>query len=282
MVARSNTPTLIAIVGETASGKTNLALRLAQLFSGEIICADAWTLRKKVNIGTAKPSVQDQKLVPHHLLDIIEPDQTFNASNFKSLALREIDSIHKNGKLPFIVGGSGLYVDSVIYDYSFKGSAGNTEHSKKNSAHDLGETMKSEVSRPVYDHLPASLSKDRLQIRQNCLVIGLKIQRDVLKARIDSRVDWMISNGLEKEAEFIYSHYGRKAKALEGIGYNEWKDYFEGDKTINEVRDDIIKDTLSLAKRQRTWFKRNKSIHWFDTPVDLDNIVDLVTTFLNS
>ncbi|HET8991745.1 MAG TPA: hypothetical protein VFN31_01790, partial [Candidatus Saccharimonadales bacterium] len=110
---------LVAIVGETGSGKSELAIKIAKDYGGEIVCADAWTIRKGMDIGTAKPSIDDQKAVPHHLLDLVSPDQSFSVAQFQKQANVVIRSIHKRHKIPILVGGSGLYVDSVLYDYSF-------------------------------------------------------------------------------------------------------------------------------------------------------------------
>lgn len=243
-----NRSPLLVIVGETASGKSALAMELAQMFNGEIICADSSTLRREANIGAAKPSFKDQSLVPHHLLDIIGPDDKFTAAQFKQEAERAIEDINNRGKLPVMTGGSGLYVDSVLYDYSFFGR---------------GEAV------------------DRQAMIDNVLVIGLKPGREELVERITERVDLMIEAGLEAEVKSLAARYGWGCEALKGVGYAQWKDYFEGAKSLAETRLKIIKDTKDLAKRQRTWFKRNKSIHWFPTPVNQDDVVDTVTTFLS-
>lgn len=236
------------IVGETASGKSALSLELAQKFNGEIINADASTLRREADIGTAKPSAAERTLVPHHLLDIIGPDEKFTAAEFKRQVEQAIAEITARGKLPIMVGGSGLYVDSVIYDYKFSGK---------------GETA------------------DRRQMRVNALVIGLKTDRDELKKRIAERTDSMLKAGLEAEVRGLAQKYGWGCEALRAIGYAEWREYFEGSKSLAETRQKIIKNTYDLAKRQRTWFKRNNSIQWFTTPVNLTEVVDSVTTFLS-
>lgn len=239
---------LVVVVGETASGKSALAIELAQKFNGEIICADASTLRRGADIGTAKPTAAEREKATHHLLDIINPDKKFTAAEFKKLAQQSIQDIAAKGKLPIMVGGSGLYVDSVIYDYSFFGK---------------GEAI------------------DRSGVRSATLLIGLKTDREVLKERIAKRVDSMIEAGLEAEVEALAQKYGWGCQALRAIGYSEWKGYFEGSKNLAETRQKIIKDTVDLAKRQRTWFKRNNSIQWFTTPVNLAEVVDSVTTFLS-
>lgn len=246
---------LLVIVGETASGKSALALELAKRLNGEIICADSQTIRKEANIGTSKPSKSDQKTIKHHLIDIIEPDEPFNVAQFKGLANKAINDIANRGKLPIMVGGTGLYIDSVIYDYQFGGN-----------------------------------QSDKI-LRPSTLIIGLQTEREQLKQKIYARTHQMIKNGLASEAENLAKKYGWDCEALQGIGYREWREYFapkhaEKSQTeqvqVEEIEANINKDTLELAKKQRTWFKRNKSIHWQNTPVNLDTIVALTTTFLKN
>ena len=244
----TKTTPLIVIVGETASGKSALALELAQQFNGEIICADSSTIRREVNIGSAKPSVEERALVPHHLLDVIGPDEAFTAAQFQKLANSAIADISSRDKLPIMVGGSGLYIDSIVYDYNFFGK---------------GEAV------------------DRHEMRDNTLVIGIKIERDELRQRVSDRVDQMFEAGLEGEVQQLVERHGWTCAALKGVGYSQWRDYFEASQTVAETRQKIIRDTMDLAKRQRTWFKRNKSIHWFINPVKRTSVVDCVTTFLS-
>lgn len=245
----SKVPKLVVIVGETASGKSALALELARRLGGEIICADSTTVRKGVDIGSAKPTPEERLTVPHHMLDLANPDVPFTAAQFKQLAVEAIDAIAGRGKLPIMVGGSGLYVDGVIYDYTFFGK---------------GEAV------------------DRDELRANTLVLGLKTEREILKARIVERVDEQLAAGLEKEVRGLAERYGWSCEALKAVGYAQWREYFEGTDTLDDTRRKIIKATLDLAKRQRTWFKRNKSIQWVYTPVNLSQVVESVTTFLNS
>jgi tRNA dimethylallyltransferase len=239
---------LLSVVGETASGKSALALQIAQRFNGEIICADSATLRRGLDIGTAKPSLAEQALVPHHLLNIIEPDEKFTVAKFKQLAEKVIADIQRRGKLPLLVGGTGLYVDAVLYDYSF---------GVKNAP-------------------------DRQQIRPDNLTLGLKLDRAELKIRIEQRIDAMLAAGLESEVAGLVATYGWQCLGLKNVGYAQWRDYFQGIKNLAETRSSIIKATLDLAKRQRTWFKRNYSIHWLDTPVNMTEVVDTITTFLST
>jgi tRNA dimethylallyltransferase len=273
---------LVVIVGETASGKSALGLQLAQKFNGEIICADSWTVRREVNIGTAKPSAEDQALVPHHLLDVVGPCEDFTAAVFKDLALQAIEDITSRGKLPIMVGGTGLYIDGVIFDYGFL-DQGDREARKtydhmsneqlieliQNEGINLGDVDTRNKRRLIRLLETKGAVPTRHELRKNTLVLGLKTDREVLKNRIEKRVDAMIEAGLEDEVQQLAQRYGWDCEALKGVGYAQWKDYFSGSQDLAETRQKIIKATQDLAKRQRTWFKRNKSIHWLDTPVDL-------------
>jgi len=286
---------LLVIVGETASGKSQLALQLAQQFDGEIICADSWTVRREVNIGTAKPSAAEQALVPHHLLDVVGPDEDFTAAVFKDLANRAIDDIAAGGKLPIMVGGTGLYIDSVLYDYGFLAAGDRTAREALNnlSVEELQERIKQQgIELENIDvrnkrRLIRLLETDGAQptrqtMRSNTLVLGLQVERDVLRERITRRVDAMLAAGLEAEARTLRERYGWQCEALKGIGYAQWQEYFLGTQSQDETRQRIIKATLDLAKRQRTWFKRNKSIQWLTTPVKQAKVVDLITTHLHT
>lgn len=284
---------MIIIVGETASGKSALAMEIAEKFDGEIICSDSWTVRREVNVGTAKPSQDERKRIRHHLLDVVGPDEDFTAAAFKDLANLAITDISSRGKLPIMVGGTGLYVDGVIYDYGFlpAGDRADREELNQLSVDALLERIKRQgielgdvdvrnkrrLIRLIETNGEQPIKKNH---RDNTLIIGIRTDREILEQRIIKRVDEMISAGLEAEVRGLVERYGWDCEALKGVGYAQWKGYFEGSQTFNETRQSIIKATLDLAKRQRTWFKRNKSIQWFDTPVNLTKVVDSITTFL--
>lgn len=287
---------LLVLVGETASGKSALALKLAQELDGEIICADSWTVRREVDIGTAKPSKEEQALVPHHLLDVVEPDGDFTAAEFKKLAYRAISDISKRGKLPIMVGGTGLYIDSVLYDYSFL-LAGDRKAREELNNLSIEQLLKKIAQMELDAGSVDVRNKRRLirlietkgamptrkkELRPNTLILGIKLSREEVRQRIERRTDQMLKAGLQGEVKQLTDNYGWSCEALKGIGYAQWRDYFEGRETVEEVRQKIIKATLDLAKRQRTWFKRNKSIHWLSTPVNWYNVVELVTTKLKN
>lgn len=249
---------LVVIVGETASGKSSLAMQIAKQFNGEIICADSRTIYKAMDIGTAKPSKKDREEIKHYLLDIIEPNQRYSASLFKKDALEAISNIANRGKLPIMVGGTGLYVDAVLFDYSF--SSGEQQKDSNNPR-----------------HLSKSTQKNRGELRPNTLVIGLNRSRDELNIRIEERAKQMLEAGFINEVNTLVDKYGTDNEALSGIGYRTFAKYLRGDITLELAKAEFVKGDKSLAKRQRTWFKRNKSIHWIN-PSQANKIVhDFVT-----
>lgn len=280
---------LIVIVGETASGKSALAIELARRFDGEIICADSRTVYRGMDIGTAKPSAQDRVAIKHHLIDVVEPNESFTVADFQRLALAVIDDVHNRGKLPIMVGGTGLYVDAVLYNFSFKTKAQNSlrQDLESLSVAELqgllvGKGMALPDNSQNPRHLIRAIESDaaiptRQKLRSNTLLVGVSIERDVLQNRIAARVNTMLASGLRDEVDALVKQYGKQCKALQTIGYQEfYTDELAGDPSL--VKDAIVRHTLQYAKRQRTWFKRNKSIHWSSKQIE---IVDLVTTFLN-
>lgn len=282
---------LIVIVGETASGKSSLAIEIAKRFEGEIIGADSWTVYKDFNIGTAKPSTEERADVPHHLFDIVDAPDGFNAALFKQLANEVIKDIHGRGRLPILVGGTGLYVDSIIFDFGFM-PPGNPEERERRNGMSIEELLAEAEAEGVSLESVDTRNKRRIiraletggqqpkstNLRENTLVLGIATPRETLKARITARVDAMLLQGLEQEVKRLSEKYGWNVEPMKGIGYREWYEYFHSSQSVEQTRQRIISSTLKLAKRQRTWFKRNNDIHWLDDP---SKYVDIVTTFLN-
>lgn len=285
-------PKLIVIVGETASGKSDLSMILAQRFNGEIICADSWTIYKELDIGTAKPTKSDREKIKHYLLDLKSPDDSFNAAQFKKLALRSIDKIAERDKLPIMVGGNGLYVDSVLFDYKFlpKGS----EKTRKRLQQLSIDELVSIIEKRGYDLTGVDTrNKRRLirvlesrgkrpersaTIRKNTLVLGIKMKRSELRKRIEQRADKMFRDGLKYEVKRLSEKYGWDTEALKAIGYREFKDYFSGDISLQKAKQRIIRSTITnLAKRQRSWFKKNPHIVWIE---DKEEAIGKVEKFL--
>lgn len=289
-----NTSLLVVILGETASGKSALAVELAERVGGEIICADSWTVYKDFTIGTAKPSAAEQAAVRHHLLDIADPRDGFSAVLFQRLAQTAITDIHDRGKVPIMVGGTGLYIDSVIFNYGFLPAPDpalraelsalslpdvlERAHSLQLDLSQVDTRNKRRVIRLIENNgqLPS-----RQELRDHTVLYGIRLSRDALRTRIEDRVDAMLTAGLEAEVAELAKRYGWSVEPMRGIGYREWQDYFSGHQNLAETRQRIIKSTMELAKRQRTWFRRNNSIHWIDNRGQIPTIVDTITTNLN-
>lgn len=286
----SNKPPLVVIVGPTASGKSSLGMELARRFGGNIIAGDSRTLYKGMDIGTAKPSELDRLEVPHYLLDIVSPADSFTAADFKKRALAAIDDISSDGRLPILVGGTGLYVDAVLHDFTFR--TPNPTERQRLSGLSVAELQQLIIERslplPENDKNPRHLIgileaggmlKEGKPLRANTLIIGIDMPADELTVRIHDRVEAMIEQGLEAEVKKLSNLYGPDAPALRStIGYREFSEYFAGDASLDEVIQLIEANTRSLAKRQRTWFRREPAIHWISKT---EESVDLVTTFLN-
>ncbi len=282
---------LVVIVGETASGKSALAMELAEKFDGEIICADSRTVYKGMDIGTAKPTEGDRSKIKHHLVDVVTPDQRFTVAQFKSLANKAIKEIHGRGKLPIMVGGTGLYIDSVIFDYDFRPVADpeRREQLQAMSVDELQEQLEAEgIALPENARNPRHLIRSletggvpatKQAILPWTLVIGLKRDRDELERRITERADEMIKDGIVEELKGLIAKYPSDSEAFNCTAYKAFKKYISGEISLEEARELFIKNDLHLAKRQRTWFKRNYSIQWVK---EQRHAVELTTTFLNT
>lgn len=283
---------LIVIVGETGSGKSSLAMDLAKKHDGEIISADSWAVYKHMDIGTAKPSKDDQKEVVHHLIDVVDPDEDYTAGLFKTDALKVMEEIHKRGKIPIMAGGTGLYVDGVIFDFSFMKTSDPTERKYYNSL-SISQLI-DEINKHGYDltgidqrnkrRLIRVLETEgetprRSQLRDNTLVLGLRASRTRLRGNIEARVEKMFKMGLRREVLEIAEEFGWDCEGMQGIGYKEFIAWHEGGVSMQHVKRQIIRDTLALAKRQRTWFKRNRNINWIETN---EEAYELVEKFLES
>ena len=232
---------LIVILGATATGKSSLALRLAEEFDTEIISADSMLVYKNFNIGTAKPSVEELRRVKHHFVDILEPDEIFSVAEFQSQASEIVSELNRAGKIPIVVGGTGLYIQALIEGYEFSGISldGRIEKSLSSHYKRTGEL--------VFD----------------ASVIGLDIERQELYRRINARTQAMFDNGLVDEVRgLLESGVSRNAQAMLGIGYKETIEYLDGRLTLDEAIETIGRATRHYAKRQATWFRRMKYIDW--------------------
>lgn len=268
---------LIVIVGPTASGKTSLAIQLAKKYRGEIICADSRTVYRGMNIGTAKPSLEEQQGVSHWGLDLVDPGDSFSASQFKGYARQKIKEIRSRGNIPFLVGGTGLYIDSVIFDFQFGGK------SNKEKRASLQEMTISELQQYCINHdvaLPENSKNKRYLIRaieragkkpsglevplSNTIVVGITTGKQLLRQRITDRAKKMFKDGVVEETIGLTNNAGWCNEAMTGNVYPIIKKLIE--KEIDEdqaIREFIVSD-VNLVKRQLTWFRRNPFIEWGD------------------
>lgn len=265
---------LLAIVGPTASGKTALAIAAAKELNGEIIAVDSRTIYKGLNIGTAKPTIQQQAEVVHWGLDIIEPDQPFSAADFKEYANKIIKDISSRGKLPIMVGGTGLYMDGVLYDFSFaepnhklrSGLSGKTIVELQDTITKLGLAMPHNNKNKL--HLITAIERngvgsERKALRSGAIVVGISPDRIELRKTITTRAKQMIQDGVLDEIEHAATKYGWAAPGLQGGIYKSMRSYFEDTESLDTCIKNYITSDMRLAKRQMTWLKRSTDITWF-------------------
>lgn len=267
---------LLVIVGPTASGKTSLAIDLAKKYDGEIICADSRTIYKGMNIGTAKPGKDEQQGIPHYLLDIIEPGEMFSASAFKKACSEAVEVIRNRGRLPIIVGGSGMYIDAYLYDYQFRSNRSDIDTSEMGSdeileianklyPEELKNTDTNNIQRiaQLIERGPVDKS-DTKELKIKCKIIGLNPEKAKLKQNIETRTEEMLNKGFIQEVQGLRKKYGKDCPSLQTIGYKQVGDMLSGKIETSDVENTINIATQGLAKRQITWFKRNKSIVWVE------------------
>jgi tRNA dimethylallyltransferase len=235
---------VIVVVGATASGKTGLAIELAKKYKGEIISADSRAIYKYADIGTAKPTTEEQQGVPHWGIDLIGPGEKFTVYDFQQYALGKIEDIRNRGKVPFLVGGSGLYVDSVIYGYNF-------------------------------DSCKKSNASDRLQLEPDVVIVGIDIDKALLKERIKQRAEEFFKSDIIGETKLILGKYGANSQLAKSNIYPIISQYLDGDIDLAQAKDLFVQSDIKLVKKQATWFKRNKQIVWL-TPEQIGPYVDSV------
>jgi tRNA dimethylallyltransferase len=287
-----STPPIIAIVGQTTSGKSALSLQLAQQLHCDILCADATTVYRGFDIGAAKPSMEEQRAVRHFGLDIADPAERFDVAAYKTYADGVLAEQAKKERLTLLVGGSGLYVDSVLYDYSFPATSseadayddmpvGALQKLVREHGGEQGQFTASDWLNPR--RLIAYLRRGGVAPQKHLLpphvhMIGITTTQDELERRIERRVDAMLAAGLEDEVRGLAERYGWDVPAMQAIGYREFKSYVMGDILLMQVREHIIMHTRQLAKKQRVWMQRNPDITW---AASYDELVALVTTYLD-
>jgi tRNA dimethylallyltransferase len=301
---------LLVIIGPTAVGKTTLSIELAKRFSGEIISGDSMQVYKRMDIGTAKISEDEKEGVPHHLLDIKEPDESFSAAEFQEKANEAIENIFDKGKLPIIVGGTGLYIQSVIYDYQF--SVAPSDKQYRDTLENMAETSGVQVlveqlrlvdpesaerihpnnvrrvirALEIYHctgkKMSEQLAEQSTQYKYDTALIGLTMDRDLLYQRINERVDHMIEQGLVEEAKYFFDEGLHHVQSIQAIGYKELYDYFYGRCSLEEAVHQLKQNSRRYAKRQLTWFRNKMDVQWFNMteteqfPQKVEEISDFV------
>lgn len=289
---------LIVVAGPTASGKTRLAIDIAKSVNGEIVNADSMQIYKYMNIGSAKPTLEEQSEAKHHLIDFLEPDEEFSVADYTELAHKVIAEIASRGKIPIMCGGTGLYINSVVNDITF----GEIETDYK-LREELNELAKQHGSQYLLDILkefdpvsaqrlhPGNLRRivraiefyrttgipisehqemtKQKESRYEPLMLCVKWDREVLYDRINKRVDIMMNDGLLDEVkQLMEMGYTKELNSMKGIGYKEIIDYFEGNMNLEDTVNLIKQSSRRYAKRQLTWFRRDKRIHWLDANED--------------
>ncbi|WP_226641302.1 tRNA (adenosine(37)-N6)-dimethylallyltransferase MiaA [Mesobacillus subterraneus] len=283
---------LIVLIGPTAVGKTKLSIELAKKFDGEIISGDSMQIYKGMDIGTAKITVQEMEGIAHHLIDIKEPDESFSTAEFQELVREKINEISSRGKMPMIVGGTGLYIQSVIFDYHFTDAPSDPAF-----RHSLEQVAEAEGQEFLHEKLqeadPESASRihpnnvrrviraleiihctgktaSELQENQSpellydTALIGLTMDREMLYNRINYRVDLMMEQGLLDEVKYFYEKGLRDCQSIQAIGYKELYDYFDGKVPLEKAIENLKQNSRRYAKRQLTWFRNKMNVEWFD------------------
>jgi tRNA dimethylallyltransferase len=289
---------IIVIVGPTAVGKSELAVTLAQRLQGEVVSADSVQVYRYLDIGSAKPSLQERISVPHHLLDSVDPDQDYTVADFQHDAQAAIAKIHKRERMPILVGGSGLYIRAVIRNYSFSSAGQNLairarlikeaeqfggQHlyeklcaadprtACKVHPHDLRRIIRAleaceQNTRPLSDQVEETRDAGLLY---RVFMYGLTMPRELLYQRIEKRVDMMIENGFVEEVRGLLARgFSQGSKALTSLGYRHIISHINGEITLEQAAELIKRDTRRFAKRQLTWFRRDTEITWFDVSTD--------------
>ena len=285
---------LIVVAGPTASGKSKTSVALAKAINGEIISADSMQVYKGMDIGTAKVTEEEMDGIPHHLIDVLAPDDSCSIARFQSMVKEAMADIYSRGKIPILAGGTGFYIQSIVYDINFEENPSDGTYRKSlealvenGGAHELYERLKkvdppsaeaihsNNVKRVIraleYYHEtgePISQHNQRERQRQSPYDVAfyvLTMDRELLYKRINERVDIMVEEGLVEEVKTLLGMgYGQELVSMQGLGYKEIVRYIKGDWSLEEAVEVLKRDTRRFAKRQLTWFRREKDVTWVD------------------
>lgn len=296
---------VIVICGPTASGKTKLSIELAKKLNGEIVSADSMQIYKDMTIGTAKPTKEEMQGIKHYLIDFVSPDTRYNVAEYKKDAINAIDEIIAKGKTPIVVGGTGLYVNSLIYEIDYPEIELDLNYRKKlekiaehegldrlyemavkvdkQAMQKISSNDKKRICRVLEIYHATGKTKTQMEIesrlrepKYNYLVFGINMDRDKLYDRINRRVDIMIKDGLIDEVKAILDKYNDFPTAMQGLGYKEVVEYLNGETTKDDMIEKIKMETRRYAKRQLTWFRRYEDIVWINGLDDTQKNVDII------
>ena len=297
---------VVVIVGPTASGKTALSIELAKKINGEIISCDSMQIYKDMDIGSAKPTKEEMQGIKHYMIDFVSPEKRYSVAEYKAEAENAIEEVIKKGKVPIIVGGTGLYANSLIYGIDYNEMKFDLEYRAKleeeasteeglnylyEKAKEIDEEAIKKISRndkkriirilEIYNSTGKNKTQLEKESRKNGVkydyrVYGIDMNREILYDRINKRVDIMIENGLIDEVKELIEKYKEFSTAMQAIGYKEVVEYLNGDLTKDEMIDKIKKETRHYAKRQLTWFRKNKETIWLDGLNDIQNNVEII------
>ena len=301
---------VIVICGPTASGKTALSIELAKKINGEIVSADSMQIYKDMDIGTAKPTKQEMGEIKHYLLDFVSPEDRYSVAQYKQDAKKSIKEIINKGKTPIIVGGTGLYVDSLIYEIEYNDIKLDEEYRKKlekiaeeqgleelykkaveidpEAMKKISQNDKKRIMRvlEIYHSTGKTKTEQEIESRKNPVeydyrVFAINWDREILYQRINKRVDIMVDQGLIEEVKEILNKYDKFPTAMQGLGYKEVVDYLNGIYTKEEMIEKIKLETRRYAKRQLTWFRKNKQTIWLDGTNDIQNNINIILEGIN-
>lgn len=299
-------PKVIVIVGPTASGKTALSIELAKKIDGEIISCDSMQIYKDMNIGSAKPTIEEMQGIKHYMIDIAEPTERFSVAEYKKRSEEAIEEILQKGKVPIIVGGTGLYANSLIYNIEYNEIMLDEEYRKnlmKIAETEVGLATLYEKARSIdpvamekislndkkriirvleikhstgKNKTELELESRKNEVKYEYKVFAINMPREILYDRINKRVDIMIENGLIDEVENIIEKYKEFPTAMQAIGYKEIVMYLKGELTKQEAIEKIKQESRRYAKRQITWFKKIENIKWIDGLKDKDENIKFI------
>ncbi len=303
-------PKVIVICGPTASGKTSLSIELAKQINGEIISADSMQIYKDMDIGTAKPSTEEMQGIKHYLLDFVPPEERYSVAQYKIDAKKAIKEILEKGKVPIIVGGTGLYVDSLIYEIEYNDIKLDEEYRKKleeiaekqglevlyKKAQEIDPQAMQKISAndkkrimrviEIYKATGKTKTEQEIESRKKPVEYDYKVfainwERETLYQRINKRVDIMLEQGLIEEVKSILKKYQKFPTAMQGLGYKEVVDYLDGKYTKEEMIEKIKMETRRYAKRQLTWFRKNKQTTWLEGTNEIQNNINIILEVSN-